>query len=420
MMEQATWPARLQRWAPILAPASDRGLVIALAALFFLFPMSKTIYVLPLLVVMILAFVQGQPSQWGKRLRQAPLLWLPLALYALVVLHSPLSPADTGTIQEHLRKYARLLFLVLVFLILVGHERRQRVALNAFAAAMVVTVFLTWFRLLWPHPLLGEPGNAVFGDYITQNIMVAFFTLVAFQKAQQSTHLAGRIAWSVVLILAVFGITHQSIGRTAQILLFAAWASYAIYILRGRRLAVGLVCLVLGALIAYASSDALRSRFQQAVAEAKNAQTDARSSIGHRLYNYKTTPMMIAEKPVLGHGTGAFHKGICRFIDNPADCDFYGWHPHNQFLFFAADHGLLGAALYLAFVVGLFITALRSRAPLSSRVLLFAFGTLLLINSLINSPMFSSRESQFFAFMGAVLLAMNRSVRGGPDEARPA
>ncbi len=129
---------------------------------------------------------------------------------------------------------------------------------------------------------------------------------------------------------------------------------------------------------------------------------------------------MVAEKPFLGHGTGAFHKGICRFIDNPADCDFYGWHPHNQFLFFAADHGLLGAGLYLAFVVGLFVTAIRSQAPLSSRVLLFAFGTLLLINSLINSPLYSSRESQFFAFIGAVLIAMNRGVSAPSRPADPA
>ena len=44
-------------------------------------------------------------------------------------------------------------------------------------------------------------------------------------------------------------------------------------------------------------------------------------------------------------------------------------------------------------------------------------GTLLLINSLINSPLYSSRESQFFAFMAALLLAMNRNPASHREEA---
>jgi hypothetical protein len=40
-----------------------------------------------------------------------------------------------------------------------------------------------------------------------------------------------------------------------------------------------------------------------------------------------------------------------------------------------------------------------------------------LINSLINSPLYSSRESQFFAFMVALLLAMNRNPASHREEA---
>jgi O-antigen ligase len=126
---------------------------------------------------------------------------------------------------------------------------------------------------------------------------------------------------------------------------------------------------------------------------------------------------MIAEKPLLGHGTASFHKEICRFLDKPETCPLYGRHPHNQFLFLAADHGLLGVGLYLAFVLGLLVTAVRSQTHRSSRVLLFVLGTLLLINSLINSPLYSSRESQFFAFMAALLLAMNRNPASHREEA---
>jgi O-antigen ligase len=403
--------AARHRLGGLFSSAPDRWLVLAICALYFSFPLAKTLHTLPLLAVIVLAFVYGKPDQWWGILRNTPLLWVPLALYALIVIHAPMSPAQPGAILEHLRKYARLVMLVLLFFLLEGHVHRQRLALNAFAAAMGVTVGLTWLRVFWPHPLLGGAanGSAIFGDHITQNIMVAFFTLLAFVKVRQSAGRAGRLGWSLLMVLAILSITHQSVGRTGQILLFATWASYVVYTLRGKRLVLGMVVLIGAVAVAYSSSDYLRGRFQQAVAEARNADADPASSIGHRLYNYKTTPRMIAEKPLLGHGTAAFHQGICRFLDKPETCPTYERHPHNQFLFFAADHGVLGGALYLAFVIGLFVQAIRSRAARSARLLLFAFATLLLLNSLINSPLYSSRESQFFAFMSALLLAMNRT-----------
>ena len=401
----------------LFGPAPDRWLVLALCGLYFLFPLSKTLYALPLLAVIVLAFVYGQPKRWWGLLRDTPVLWLPLALYGLILVNSLASPADTDAILEHLRKYGRLIFLVLLFFVFVGYERRQQVALNAFATAMAVTVCLTWLRVVWPHPVLGGQGDAIFGDHITQNIMVAFFTVLAFVKAREATSQKWRMAWGLLMVLAIASITHQSTGRTGQVLLFVAWGSYVIWTLRGARLVLGIALLMTAAALAYSSSDFLRQRFQQAIAEAHNAEADPHSSIGHRLYNYKTTPRMIAEKPLLGHGTASFHKEICRFLDKPETCPLYGRHPHNQFLFLAADHGLLGVGLYLAFVLGLLVTAVRSQTHRSSRVLLFVLGTLLLINSLINSPLYSSRESQFFAFMVALLLAMNRNPAGYGEEA---
>lgn len=402
-----------ERTGRFFAPAP----VLALCGLYFLFPLSKTLYAVPLLAVIVLAFVYGQPTRWWGLLRETPVLWLPLTLYALILVNAPASPAETGAILEHLRKYGRLVFLVLIFFLFVGDERRQRVALNAFAAAMGVTVGLTWLRLVWPHPMLGEQGGAIFGDHITQNVMVAFFTVLAFVKAREATSQKWKIAWGLIMLLAIASITHYSTGRTGQLLLFAAWASYVIWVMRGVRLVLGLVFLVTVAGISYSSSGFLQGRFQQAIAEARNAEADPFSSIGHRLHNYKTTPRMIAEKPLLGHGTASFHKEICRFLDKPETCPVYERHPHNQFLFFAADHGLVGAALYFAFVMGLFLTAVRSRAAQSSRVLLVALATLLLFNSLINSPLYSSRESQFFIFMAALLLAMNRTPMREGEEA---
>jgi O-antigen ligase len=400
---------RLAAAKSLLAPARDRELVLAIGALFFLFPLSKTVYVLALVVAMIFSILQANPAQWLARIRSTPLLWFPLAIYFLVLLQAPTSPADTSDVFEHLRKYARLLFLVFFFLVFVGEERRQKLALEGFAAAMVLIVLVTWVRIIWPNTPLGSQidGKPLFGDHITQNIMVAFFTLIAFQRAQKSAVFMVRLAWSSVLVLSVLSITHFSIGRTGQILLLAVWLSYFFFTMRGWKLLIASLALATLSWASYVTSDHLKSRFHLAISEARHAEGDRLTSIGQRLYIYQTTPAMIMDRPVFGHGTGAYHAGICQYIDPPDQCAIFNWHPHNQFLFFAVDHGIIGGSIYFAFLLGLFVVALRSRAQASSRVMLFAFAVMLFINSFINSPLFSSRESQFFALMASLLIAMN-------------
>ncbi|NDF48966.1 MAG: O-antigen ligase family protein [Betaproteobacteria bacterium] len=406
---------RLNAAKSLLAPAHDRELVLAIGALFFLFPLSKTVYVLALVLAIVFSVRQANPTPWWDLIRATPLLWFPIAIYLLVLLQAPTSPADTSDVLEHLRKYARLLFLVFFFLVFVGQERRQQVALQGFTAAMVLIVVVTWIRIVWSSPLLGSQtdGSAFFGDHITQNIMVAFFTLIAFQNARKSKTRPMRIVWGALLLLSVLSITHYSIGRTGQILLLAVWISYVAFMLRGIKLMMACAFIASLSWISYNSSDHLKSRFEQAVSEARSADTDRLTSIAHRLYNYQTTPRMIAEKPIFGHGTGAYHTQICRFIDHPEQCSNFQRHPHNQFLFFAAEHGLIGCAFYIAFVLGLFVCAFRSGARPAARVMLFAFAVMLFINSFINSPLFSSRESQFFALMAALLIAMNHPTSGG-------
>lgn len=406
---------RLSAAKSLLAPARDRELVLAIGALFFLFPLSKTVYVLALVLAIVFSVRQANPTPWWDLIRATPLLWFPIAIYLLVLLQAPTSPADTSDVLEHLRKYARLLFLVFFFLVFVGQERRQQVALQGFTAAMVLIVVVTWVRIIWPNTPLGSQtdGKPLFGDHITQNIMVAFFTLIAFQNAQKSAKVLIRLAWGAVLVLSVLSITHYSIGRTGQILLFAVWLSYFFCTLRGWKRLIASLILAMLAWTSYATSDHLKSRFHLAISEVRNAEADRLTSIGQRLYIYKTTPAMIMERPLLGHGTGAYHTGICRYIDPPDQCAIFNWHPHNQLLFFAVDHGLIGGAMYLSFLMGLFVCAFRSGARPTARVMLFAFAVMLFINSFINSPLFSSRESQFFALMAALLIAMNHPTSGG-------
>jgi O-antigen ligase len=166
--------------------------------------------------------------------------------------------------------------------------------------------------------------------------------------------------------------------------------------------------LIFGFSAALMSSELVSQRFQQARVEFQERDLNNLSSIGHRLYNYETTAELIAEKPWLGWGTGAYHTEICRVIGDPEKCTIFSWHPHNQYLFFGADHGMLGIFSYVALLISMVWFALKDK-ELESRVLLLGLAVLLAVDSLFNSPLWSSRESHFFLFMMALLAARSSS-----------
>jgi O-antigen ligase len=269
-----------------------------------------------------------------------------------------------------------------------------------------------WFLLPWSatQSLGFGVTHHVFGDYITQNVLMSYFVAYAAIKVSRNqTHIQNLI-WSSFAVLGLLSITHLSQGRTGFLLVAIALAAVLIVRVKIKYLLL-LAPVLLAVLVAIlSSSDILRGRFDQAFEEFAQRDSNNFSSIGHRAYNYKITPQLIAQRPVIGHGTGSYHTEICKVLDMPEWCPTYSWHPHNQFLFFGADHGLVGMVVYLALILSLFLLAFQARNS-SAGMQLTAFTSILFADSLINSPLWSSRESQFFCFLMALLVCMCNQIR---------
>ena len=77
----------------------------------------------------------------------------------------------------------------------------------------------------------------------------------------------------------------------------------------------------------------------QAFLQPKPEQTE--SSMGQRYTFWKYSLKLIAEKPLLGHGTGSFAKEYQRIAIGE---QFITENPHNEFLMIGVQLGLLGAA----------------------------------------------------------------------------
>jgi O-antigen ligase len=329
----------------------------------------------------------------------------------VILLGITYSPAPASDITLHVTKYDKLVFAALLFSVL-GDRDWQRRCMYAYAAAMLFILASTWLNVWFvlPWSKTQVPGwgltHHVFGDYITQNVMMSFFVLLALVHARKQQSLGRRAACLAIALLGAVSITHLSDGRSGYLLLATTLLVFVFATLRGKALWAMLIASVLGLGIALMSSSLLMQRFEKAVVEARQSDLDNKTAIGHRLYNYRKTPELIKEKPLLGWGTGAYHTAICRVVEKPEWCQVFNWHPHNQFLFFGADHGLLGMLAYAALIASMVWLALRDK-NLGSRTLLLGLTALLAVDSMVNSPLWSTRENHFFTFMLALLAAQS-------------
>jgi len=381
-----------------------------LVAAFGAFPIALGLANALMLLAVMLWCLGGQWADRWQAVSRNPVAWLVLVLYGLMLLGVLYTPAPAEDWQLHLKKYIKLPMMVVWLALLWQAASIRRHALNAFAAAMAFTAASTWlnvwFQLPWSQSQNQGWGvtHHVFGDYITQNVMMALFVLLALFRARAGQAWV-RWGWAATALLAAVSITHLSDGRTGYVLLAVAVGVFILTQLTGKVAVAAVLAGLLGLAGLLATSDTMRARFDMAIAEAKRHDTDNASSIGHRLYNYKTAPKLVAEKPLLGWGTGAYHTEICRVLDKPEECPMYSWHPHNQYLFFAAEHGVVGLGLYLALLTSMVWVAFRATDP-QARTLLLGLTALLAVNSLFNSPLWSARESHFFTLMGALLASM--------------
>ena len=353
-----------------------------------------------------------------------PAVWL-LALYAMVLLGMLYTPAPWEWSSLNWGKYTKFIYAIVLMLLLFKRSDWQRRSLMAFELGMLFILVSTWLNIWFvlPWSATKQTGwgvsHHVMYDYIVQNVMMGFFVTFALSKVSRGASRVSNFYYFAIAVLALISVTHLSTGRTGLIVVACAVGGFLLARIGIRKALLSLPVALIGLGALLMTSDVMLSRFKQATTELQNIDNDRYSSIGHRAYNYKITPRLIAEKPVFGHGTGAYHTEICRVLDDPNDCHIYAWHSHNQFLYFGADYGLVGIAIYIALIGSAARIAWTSPVG-AHRLMLLSLVGALVADSLINSPLYSARESHFFLYMLALLVVMCRdSTRNQASDRLP-
>lgn len=330
------------------------------------------------------------------------------ALFGLLAVGVTYNSGYPGDGLNILGKYLDLAFVpIFVNLFRDGQARRQ--AWLALAFALVLTLVLSYLARIGVIGdnifVIGDRSNpAVFKQYLTQSVMMAFGTLLFTQLARAAQSIKRRYAWSAMAILAAINVALMNQGRTGQVILAALllYLAHTIWPRRTALVAAAGTVVVIGALILGAG--AISGRFSQALDEWNNWRPGqaAQTSVGQRLEFYRNSLAIAREHPLIGTGTGSFSKGYADHVAGTAMAATIN--PHNEYLNIAVQLGAIGvlALLYVFFCEwrwAAMLPAAHERHLARGVVITFAIGCL------FNSLLMDHTEGLWFAWMTGLLFA---------------
>lgn len=334
--------------------------------------------------------------------------WSALALYALLCIGVFYSTGEVAEMQYQLIKYAKLLFMLIAISLLQDKKWRDW-ATNAFVLAMLITLALSLISVMTPLSVVkgtaGGPSDNhfVFKDHIAQNLIMSFFALLILVKSQAQATRYRQFIYLFVAALAVIDILFFVQGRTGYISLAANIAIFIIYFTSSKRRWLWIGFALIAGIALFYSSHNFSSRMELAVTEFKQQDKKELSSVGQRVEFFKKSVELIKERPVFGWGTGSYAKEFCRVATSEEWCQAGKFHPHNQFMAFGVQLGLLGIVMY-----GLFLcsaTKMASQFQLPEKVLGLSLIATLIVDSVLHAPLFLVTEAQFFTLLLALMMS---------------
>lgn len=382
---------------------------------------SPTVANLGMVLMLIGLLASGQA---GPRLRQAclqPLGMAALMLVAVVglaMLWAEVPWRVRWTAFESWRK----LWMIPIALALLGPAFwKQRLAV-AWVAVCGIAATVSFGIVVATGKLptgIGDLAGALLRNHSAQSMAFAAATFIAlWLAADPALARRWRLAATAVAVLLVLNMAFVTPGRSGYVALVVMLAVMAACSLRSWRGALSAAVPAVLFVTAIGMSPLARDRISLAVTEWNNAATlTVPTSMGIRAVLYENTLEMVRERPLLGTGTGGFGNAYTAHVKDK----YTDWRvlptadPHNQYLFFLAEQGIVGLVAFLVFIAA----GLADRGD-GTRWRIVAVGLLLgwCATSLLSSHFKVFAEGHFISLILGAMLA--RPVPGLDRASAPA
>jgi len=345
------------------------------------------------------------------------------ALFCLLAAGLIYSSGNPGDGMKMLGKYIDLAF-VPIFVGLFGDERVRRLAWLALAAALALTLllsYLTWLGLIPQNflPLANSDNPDVFKKYLTQGIFLAFGALLFAQLACNARSVRERYGWWALALLAVVNVSLLTPGRTGQLILAALLLYFFCSVWQRRGIIVAVMAIGFAAGAITLGTGETGNRYTRAFDEWKNWQPERAAALsdstGTRLEFYRNSLQIARAHPLIGTGTGSFSKV---YADHVAGTGMVSTeNPHNEYLNIAIQLGVIGVLvlLYLFYCVWRYAAMLPQAFE---RRLARGLAITFVVGCAFNSLLMDHAEGLLFAWTASLLFAGLESSRNSGDSVR--
>ena len=364
-----------------------------------------------LLLGFLIQLVLHKKKIFESRLMQVPQVFIWMLVAVIWMLMSMTwSQASELTQWQYFYSHTRFLWLAIIYF-LIGTKARGLSVLKWLIYGQIFVTCISW--LLWlgvEVPLTRRPleKGIAFTSTLEQPVMAVLVLIILWNFRQYLTKQWGEWFVRLAIIAMAFNIVFVMSGRTGYIV-FLLFITIEIFKALPKRWRwVSLFSPIIFSIIFYAISPIFSKRVAQIETNSQAyLQKESLSSEGERLDMWRRTISGILKKPILGYGVGSMpevYSSEDGLIKAPLS------QPHQQYLFWWAEFGLIG----LMIMLGFFFALIKDSCLLDSeaRISLLSVIAVLFIMGLFNCPFFGAGMGEFFFLEIAALLV----IRVGPSK----
>lgn len=373
--------------------------------------LGRLLLVASALLVLLLG---SRPKEHAHKLLYRSVLLTVLIAIGYIALSALWADAANDKVWSAWLRHARLLTIPLLYVLIYSYSEARNM-LRIFMVAQLFVVFSSWLlvagiKVPWATSIWATTTYSVFGSYLEQSISQA--VLIAMLWHQRAWVFGARGRWWAVAFAAIT-LVHTLgflIGRSGHVVAMGLIGLAVVYELpkRWKWIAVLVPFAVLA--LAMASSKTFRERIQVVQTEVQTFEqkVDTTTSSGQRLFFWQTSLKAIAEQPVFGYGSGSWNIQYRRLEggkSQPGSLTVVD--PHQLFLLWAVEGGILGLALLCAVLVAIYRRSLQMEKH-DARTLQSVLAALI-ISGMFNSMIFGIGMGDFFCVGLGICLALARS-----------
>lgn len=406
-MSSSTTHDKLVQWRQYAAIASA-----------FTLPISTSGQNIAIAVFVVLALATLDRNRFAQTIR-SPAAFLPVALFALLLLGILWTSAPAADIQRTLSSYAKLLIIPIVMA--TGFSRRDGFEIAAgFVAGCGVVAILSYGNLIHPsfsivpHLSRGIPfkDNAVQSECMAlAALILALYGANIWGNGKRRMAMA-MFAVALLMFTNIFLIVFSKTGALVSVVVLAI---FAWHIGGFRRMAALGICACLIIVAALAISPSAQQRLNEVVIDLRAVKSGTPTlSTNSRLDFWEKAGEFMAAAPVFGHGTGSI-RSLYQSLEasRPSPYGAAVSDPHNQVLHTALQIGLVGAIVLIA-MWAVHLKMLLGR-EFASRIGLAIVATIL-IGSLFNSHISQVTQGMLYCAGVGLCGALLRTGASKPEQ----